>query len=400
MDNAVLAEQPKVEIFVGISEKKILKVKALIIRVEHLIEMKQFSPELLWCEFFKSAHRELKSYALIIGLLKGYAYPDVSIIQLLKLIGLDDKEIFSILREAGWKDVRIASAIVNLSTLKIVDPLIGALIRIDLIGFLLASEISGSRVIDALFRTDNLTQKCFNDLLQTWPEYYFLTSIIEAGCFNSRVYGIIMQLDDKRGNERFNDGMIFEMLELFKMPDKDIVSTFGGLGKSVNEICILCNHANWSRSRFVDAGIAAGYSPGEIAFCYVANLVMSSKSKPAKHDYMTDPASDKAMVVEIMSALEMSDGGIYKELEVFFVRFGREATDTVGYLIEVGWTSKRILAAMLKSGISEFRITAMLNKFQADFKMKRNKIWTEETVRLWKNASKRLVARDLTAIFG
>lgn len=400
MDNAVLAEQPKVEIFVDINEKKILKVKALIMKVEHLIELKQFSPELLWCEFFKSAYRELKSYALIIGLLKGYAYPDTSIIQLFKLIGMNDKEIFTILEEAGWKDVRIASAIVNMSTLKIADHLIGELIRINLVGFMLASEISGSRVIDALFRTHNLTQKCFNDLLQTWTEYYLLTSIIEAGCFNGRLYDNIQKLEDGDGKKRFSDGLIFEALELFKMPDKDIVSVFGGVGKSVNEICILCSHANWSRSRFVDAGIAAGYSPGEVAFSYVGNLVMSNNSKPAKQDYFNDVASNKAMVVEIMSALEMSDSGIYKELEAYFVKAGREGTDTVDYLIDVGWTPKRILAAMLKSGISEFRITAMLNKFQADFKMKRNKFWTEETVSLWKNASKRLVARDLAAIFG
>lgn len=397
MDNAILAEE---NIVVGIDEKKILKVKALICKVEHMIEMKQFSPELLWGEFFNQSLHDLMSYSLIIKLLEGYAYSDITIIQLLKLIGLTDRQIFLILAEAGWKDVRITGAVVNLSSLKIVDPWVGVLIKIDMIGFLLASEISGSRVIDALFRTHNLTRRCFNELLQKWSEYFLLTAIIEAGCFSNQIYNIVLQLEDSAGKKRFNDGLIFEALELFQMPDKDKVSTFGGVGKSLNEICILCNHANWSRSRFVDAGIAAGYSPGEIAFCYVGNLVISNNSKPAKYDYAADSPSNKAMVVEIMLGLEMSDSGIYNEVDVFLAKAGRGGTGTIDYLIEVGWSSKRVLAAMLESGITECQITTMLNGLQADFRMKRNKYWSEEMISLWKNDLKKLVAKELAAAFG
>jgi|GEM_PF-3588224 len=364
---------------------------------------RRFSAAYLWHKFFARFDKATGSAAGTIELLVELKEDDAQIYKWLVAAEFSSQEIAQ--RLSRWTDGRIINAVFmahdslpgqNLERSANADD--------DILFFVFTCGWSDQQIIGALHHMDCLTPKamrCFDTF--NWDKPRFFSALLKSSCFDDRVYHMLrgFKVPTKQGlgeqplwtNEKF-----FRLMDNLGISDSWKAAILRQAGASLADICSTFAALGRNKVQTLESCCDCGFRPGQVATAFV--ILACSKLPPDKR-YRRDtrvlapleqtkiPPAEKSEVVKLLRHLSLTDGQIFWELSQedwpYFV--------IVDHFLASGIRPREIIEAMLRAGITEYRITRMLEEQLREFGLKLNVYWSPVQAQEWRRILFELVSQ-------
>ena len=325
---------------------------------------------------------ELGSTAQVIMTLTELQCSDEDILGLLEIIRYSTEQKVEVLSTAGWSDNRIIAAVSVNSNTSEFNYRQKDQTDVKVLNFLLASELSKTRIMAALHYNNCLYPRVLHLLRKRgWSELDTFQSIVEAECFNKRTYNILIGLRDKNKHPLWDDVKFMRLMDELALSDSKRISFFIGTAIGLERIYKLFEKFGWSPGRIISAFLEAGVTPGVIVTTYI--LTVKDKLRVNKDLSRTQLAieikASKIIAVKLLEQMAGADFDVVRELD----EQDWTNLDIIDYLLTAEWTPERIIHAMKQLGRTEFYLARAIQELVDGYECRTNDYWDDEVIQFW-----------------